>query len=79
MYINIGLGEQPENYSQPITKFYLQGPQDSPYPGTVCLPQLTLPDYVKRQVKSGDYATIQVVEAAKHGAGLFTASAATTG
>ncbi|KAH6617634.1 hypothetical protein F5144DRAFT_596597 [Chaetomium tenue] len=72
IYINIGLGEQPENYSQPIVKFHLQGPTDNPYPGSVCLPQLTLPDDVRKQVKSGDLATIQVIEAAKHGAGLFT-------
>ena len=70
------MGEQPENYSQPIAKFYLQGPTDNPYPGSVCLPQLTLPDDVRGQVKSGDLATIQVIEAAKHGAGLFTVSVA---
>lgn len=74
MYINIGLGEEPGNYSWPITTFGLEGPSNTPYPGTVCLPQLTLPDEVRSRVKSGDLATIQLVEAAKHGAGLFTVS-----
>jgi hypothetical protein len=74
MYINIGLGEQPDNYSWPITRFLLRGPTDNPYPGTVCLPKLSLPADVRSRIKSGDLATIQVVEAAKHGAGLFTVS-----
>ncbi|KAK4120137.1 hypothetical protein N657DRAFT_649489 [Parathielavia appendiculata] len=72
MYINIGLGESPDNYSWPITKFHLQGPTDAPYPDTVCLPKLWLPEDVRSRIKSGDLATIQVVQAAKHGAGLFT-------
>ena len=74
MYINIGLGEQPDNYSWPITTFYLEGPTNNPYPGTVCLPMLTLPEVVRSRVKSGDLATIQIVQAAKHGAGLFSVS-----
>jgi len=72
IYINIGLGEQPSNYSWPITTLYIDGPTNGPYPGTVCLPKLTLPAEVRRQIKSGDFASIQVIEAAKHGAGLFT-------
>ena len=72
IYVNVGLGEQPVNYSWPVTKIYLQGPTNNPYPGTVCLPKLTLPEEVRSRVKNGDLATIQVVEAAKHGAGMFT-------
>ncbi|KAK4033551.1 hypothetical protein C8A01DRAFT_49898 [Parachaetomium inaequale] len=72
IYINIGLGEQPSNYSWPITTLYLDGPTNNPYPGTVCLPKLTLPEGVRSRIKSGDLASIQVVEAAKHGAGMFT-------
>jgi hypothetical protein len=74
MYINVGLGEQPENYSWPITNFYLQGPTNNPYPDTVCLPMLTLPEAVRSRVRSGDLATIQIIQAAKHGAGLFSVS-----
>ncbi|KAK4244307.1 hypothetical protein C7999DRAFT_17419 [Corynascus novoguineensis] len=72
IYINIGLGGQPNNYSWPITKLHLDGPSDNPYPGTVCLPKVTLPAEVRSRIKSGDLASIQVVEAAEHGAGLFT-------
>ncbi|KAL2149089.1 hypothetical protein VTH82DRAFT_1775 [Thermothelomyces myriococcoides] len=72
IYINLGLGEQPLNYSWPITKLFIDGPSDSPYPGTVCLPKLELPAEVRSRVRSGDLATIQVVEAAKHGAGMFS-------
>ncbi len=72
VYVNLGLGEQPVNYSWPVTKIYLHGPTNNPYPGTVCLPKLNLPEEVRNRVKSGDLATIQVVEAAKHGAGMFT-------
>lgn len=74
IYINLGLGEQPLNYSWPITKLFIDGPSDSPYPGTVCLPKLELPAEVRSRVRSGDLATIQVVEAAKHGAGMFSVS-----
>lgn len=77
IYINIGLGRQPNNYSWPITKLHLDGPSDNPYPGTVCLPKVTLPAEVRSRIKSGDLASIQVVEAAKHGAGLFSVSANT--
>ncbi|KAL2162582.1 hypothetical protein VTH06DRAFT_7496 [Thermothelomyces fergusii] len=72
IYINLGLGEQPSDYSWPIAKLYLEGPTDNPYPGTVCLPKLDLPAEVRRRIRSGDLATIQVVEAAKHGAGMFS-------
>ncbi|KAK4142742.1 uncharacterized protein C8A04DRAFT_38114 [Dichotomopilus funicola] len=72
IYINIGLGEQPANYSWPITKLFLDGPTNNPYPGTVCLPKVTLPKEVRSQIKNGDLATIQVIEASQHGAGLFS-------
>ncbi|KAK4151232.1 hypothetical protein C8A00DRAFT_17350 [Chaetomidium leptoderma] len=77
IYVNIGLGEHPDNYSWPITRLYLEGPTDNPYPGTVCLSSLPLPEAVRSRVTSGDLATIQVVEAAKHGAGLFTVGLST--
>lgn len=49
--------------------FEIVGPSDNPYPGTFCLPQVPLPDGLN--VKVGDLATIQVVEVAKSGAGLY--------
>ncbi|CEJ60196.1 hypothetical protein PEBR_01668 [Penicillium brasilianum] len=70
IYINIGLGEIPENMSHPVVSpFQITGPSNNPYPGTICLPQVPLPANIS--VKAGDLATIQVVEIAKHGAALY--------
>jgi hypothetical protein len=33
---------------------------------------LTLPEAVRNNVRSGDLATIQIIQAAKHGARLFS-------
>lgn len=49
--------------------FEIVGPSNNPYPGTFCLPQVPLPDGLS--VKVGDLATIQVVEVAKSGSGLY--------
>ncbi|KAK5658480.1 hypothetical protein OQA88_1869 [Cercophora sp. LCS_1] len=71
MYVNIGLGENPENYSLPIVPmFQIEGPSSNPYPGTVCLPQVPLPATLKP--KRGDLATIQIVQAQRHGAALYS-------
>lgn len=70
IYINMGFGTVPPNMSNPmISPFQITGPTDNPYPGTICLPQVPLPPGTK--VNVGDHATIQVVEAAQHGAALF--------
>ncbi|KAJ5908171.1 hypothetical protein N7495_000853 [Penicillium taxi] len=70
IYVNLGFGETPENMSHPVVSpFQITGPSNNPYPGTVCLPQVPLPANIS--VKAGDYATIQVVETAKHGAALY--------
>lgn len=70
IYVNIGLGEVPENMSHPVVPpFQITGPTNNPYPGTICLPQVPLPANIS--VKAGDKATIQVVETAKHGAALY--------
>ncbi|KAK4205546.1 hypothetical protein QBC40DRAFT_271141 [Triangularia verruculosa] len=75
IYINIGIGENPVNYSFPLTQFYINGPSNNPYPGTVCIPKLDVPGTVwSTQIKSGDRASVQVVEAARHGAGQFSCS-----
>ncbi|KAK0669860.1 hypothetical protein QBC41DRAFT_390868 [Cercophora samala] len=75
IYINLGIGEKPENYSFPLTKFYINGPTNNPYPGTVCIPKLDVPGTVwSTRIKSGDRASVQVIEASKHGAGQFSCS-----
>lgn len=73
IYINIGLGTVPPNMSHPmITPFEIVGPDNDPYPGTICLPQVKLPAGIEVQV--GDNATIQVIELAQHGAALYNVS-----
>lgn len=72
IYINLGLGEQPENYSLPLSFFHIQGPTDRPYPATVCQPLVRIPDAIRQSIKSGDQASIQLVEASKHGAAQYT-------
>ena len=70
IYINLGDGTNPSNYSlvmQPM--FGITGPSNELYPGSVCLPQIPLPANYTATV--GANATIQVIEAAQHGAGLF--------
>lgn len=70
IYINLGLGTVPPNMSHPmITPFEIVGPDNDPYPGTICLPQVKLPAGI--EVSPGDNATIQVVELAQHGAALY--------
>lgn len=70
IYINMGLGEIPENMSHPVVSpFQITGPTNDPYPGTICLPQVPLPANISANI--GDKATIQVVEIAKHGAALY--------
>ena len=76
--MNLGFGTDgpdggPPNMSHPmVPPFQLLGPSNSPYPGTVCLPQVPLP--AGANVKVGDLATIQVVELAQHGAALYSVS-----
>ncbi|KAI1085558.1 hypothetical protein F5B20DRAFT_518821 [Whalleya microplaca] len=71
IYVNIGFGSIPPNYSFPLVpRFEIIGPTDNPYPDSICLPQVSLPEGLKANV--GDLATIQVVEAAKHGAAMYS-------
>lgn len=82
IYVNMGFGnggpednpdlKGPSNMSHPMMPpFQILGPTKNPYPGTVCLPQVPLPDDAP-QVKAGDNATIQLVELAVHGASLYS-------
>ncbi|KAM0276524.1 hypothetical protein ACHAQH_006673 [Verticillium albo-atrum] len=76
IYINMGFGTSgpdggPLNMSHTMgTPFQILGPSKNPYPGTVCMPQLPMPNNVT--VKAGDNATIQIVEHAMHGAALYS-------
>ncbi|KAI9372548.1 hypothetical protein BJX61DRAFT_542569 [Aspergillus egyptiacus] len=70
IHFNLGLGTEPPNMSHPmVTPFGIVGPDNDPYPGTICLPQVPLPAGV--EVNVGDNATIQVIELAQHGAALY--------
>jgi hypothetical protein len=71
IYINIGLGTVPLNYSHPMVPvMQLTGPNNNMYPGTFCLPQIPLPANITYNI--GDNATIQVIETAVHGAALYS-------
>ncbi|KAK8185243.1 hypothetical protein HDK77DRAFT_514299 [Phyllosticta capitalensis] len=71
MYINLGLGTEPLNMSHVmIPVFQINGPTNEEYGGEFCFPQVPLPANIS--VNIGDNATIQVVEAAKHGAALYS-------
>lgn len=71
IYVNIGLGNEPLNYSHPMVPvFQLTGPTNVMYPGTYCLPQVPLPANITYNI--GDNATIQLIETAVHGAALYS-------
>jgi hypothetical protein len=73
VYVNLGLGTIPANYSQVMVPvFNIDGPTNTEYQDSICLPRVPLPAGVA--VKAGDNATIQIVEAAKHGAALYSVS-----
>jgi hypothetical protein len=70
-YINLGIGTMPPNMSHVMVPvFQVVGPTNYKYNGTVCLPQVPLPSGYTPNV--GDNATIQLVELAQHGAGLYS-------
>lgn len=73
MYVNLGDGSMPQNFSLPMVPvFQITGPTKQPYPGTICLPQVPLP--ANYSAVLGGNATIQVVETAVHGAALYNVS-----
>ena len=72
-YINLGYGTEPLNMSHNMVPvFQIVGPSNLEYNGTFCLPQVPLPANFTPSI--GDNATIQVVEAAQHGAALYNVS-----
>ena len=73
MYINLGDGTVPGNYSLPMqTVFGIMGPNNTAYNGSICMPQVPLPANYTAVV--GNNATIQVIETAQHGAALYNVS-----
>ncbi|KAK1754361.1 hypothetical protein QBC47DRAFT_216835 [Echria macrotheca] len=71
IYVNLCLGKEPTNCSTPMVPvFEMQGPSDNPYPGTICLKGVELPAGTK--VEKGDMASIQVVQAQRHGGALYS-------
>lgn len=71
IYINLGIGTAPLNMSLVMNPvFQINGPSNNAYPGSFCLPQVPLPPNIT--VNVGDNATIQVIEAAAHGAALYS-------
>jgi len=74
IYVNMGVGTIPQNYSQimvPVFQVVLPS-NEQDLNANVCLPQVPLPAGVS--VRSGDNATIQLVETAQHGAALYNVS-----
>ncbi|KAL2053652.1 hypothetical protein ABVK25_005956 [Lepraria finkii] len=70
MYINLGDGTVPQNYSLPMqTVFGIMGPNNTAYIGSICIPQVPLPANYTAVV--GNNATIQIIETAQHGAALY--------
>lgn len=73
MYINLGDGTVPQNYSLPMqTVFGIMGPNNTAYIGSICMPQVPLPANYTAVV--GNNATIQIIETAQHGAALYNVS-----
>ncbi|KAK5109881.1 hypothetical protein LTR62_006488 [Meristemomyces frigidus] len=75
IYINIGIqgpGDlAPPNMSHTVVPaFEVTGPSNENYPGQFCLPQVGMPADANLSV--GQNITIQVVEAAQHGAALYS-------
>ncbi|KAL9086819.1 MAG: hypothetical protein Q9165_006966 [Trypethelium subeluteriae] len=70
IYINMGIGTLPPNMSHIMqAPVNLLGPSNDEYNGTVCFPQVPMPANITFNVN--DNVTIQIVEAAQHGASLY--------
>lgn len=58
-------------FSHPVVPpFQILGPNNSYYPGQVCLPQVRMP--ANLSLAAGDLISIQVIETAQHGAALYS-------
>ncbi|KFA70687.1 hypothetical protein S40288_11251 [Stachybotrys chartarum IBT 40288] len=56
-FISIGLGPDPDDFSQQINSFRGMGPTDNPFPDSFCLPQVNIPEEVRGA--HGNFASIQ--------------------
>ncbi|KAK4697941.1 hypothetical protein P7C71_g211, partial [Lecanoromycetidae sp. Uapishka_2] len=73
MYINLGDGTVPSNYSLVMQSvFGIVGPDNQQYNASICIPQVPLPANYTAVV--GNNATIQIIETAQHGAALYNVS-----
>jgi hypothetical protein len=78
LQVNLGMGTDGpdggplEMSHQIVPKFGILGPSNNPFPGTICLDQISVPTDIG--VKAGVNATIQIVMSAQHGAALFSVS-----
>lgn len=78
IHVNLGLdrlgpdGGPLDMAYQLVTPFAIIGPSNGPYPGTICLPNISLAKSAK--VQPGDKGTIQIVLSAQHGAALYSVS-----
>lgn len=78
LQVNLGMGTDGpdggplEMSNQIVPKFGILGPSNNPFPGTICLENISVPTDIG--VKAGVNATIQIVMSAQHGAALFSVS-----
>ncbi|KAK1249055.1 hypothetical protein MKX07_002571 [Trichoderma sp. CBMAI-0711] len=78
LQVNLGLGTDGpdggplEMKHQIVPPFSIVGPSNNPFPGTVCLDKVQIPNPADIGIKAGVNATIQVLMNAQHGAALFS-------
>lgn len=78
LQVNLGLGTDGpdggplEMKHQIVPPFAIVGPSNNPFPGTVCLDKVQIPNPADLGIKAGVNATIQVLMNAQHGAALFS-------
>lgn len=78
LHANLGYGTDgpdggPLHMTVPLVpRFAIIGPSNNPWPGTLCLPNVSIP--ADAGLKAGDNATLQISLTAQHGAALFSVS-----
>ncbi|KAB5578048.1 hypothetical protein GE09DRAFT_538951 [Coniochaeta sp. 2T2.1] len=76
LHVNLGYGTDgpdggPLHMDVPLVpRFTILGPSNNPWPGTLCLPDVSIP--ADAPVKAGDNVTLQISLVAQHGAALFS-------
>lgn len=80
LQVNLGMGTDGpdggplEMSHQIVPPFSIVGPSNNPFPGTICLDKVQIPNPSDIGIKAGVNATIQVLMNAQHGASLFSVS-----